>query len=108
MRNAAPALALLLAGCGSAGSAPQALVRDASIACALDGAKQWREDCTAEQVHGGLVIHHPDGGFRRLVLTPGGYEAADGAQAVQASISGGMVEITLGADRYRIAERKGE
>lgn len=101
-------LALLLAGCGSAASAPDASAHDASIACALNGAGEWRQVCTIELANDEIVIHHPDGGFRRLAITASGFEAADGAETLKAKATGDMVEIAIGADRYRIPERHGE
>ena len=50
-----------------------------------------------------LVIHHPDGGFRRFrVLTDGhGLEAADGFDKAQISIvEDGRILVSVGPDQY--------
>lgn len=51
-----------------------------------------------------LIIWHPDGGFRRFDLLPGGAGVAstDGAEDVIQGVMGGSWEITVGQDRYRI------
>jgi hypothetical protein len=52
-----------------------------------------------------LTIHHPDGGFRRLlVATDGrGVIAADGAdQAVVSVVADNRIEVALAGDRYRL------
>lgn len=51
-----------------------------------------------------LVVHHPDGGFRRLVVgTDGeGFMSADGADAATSTSAQGAIEVTIGQDRYRI------
>jgi hypothetical protein len=52
-----------------------------------------------------LTIRHPDGGFRRLLVTNDGRGviAADGAeQAVVTTISPREIEVALGGNRYRL------
>ena len=52
-----------------------------------------------------LVIHHPDGGFRRLLVTTDGrgVVTADGSdQASVAVIDPGTIEVAVGDDRYRL------
>jgi hypothetical protein len=113
MRRIAPALALLLAGCGPSAPEPQASAKAAAIGCSLQGAPDFRLACTAEKAGGQLLIHHPDGGFRRLTVVPGGFETADGALRAMSDVAGGVVELAIGEDRYRIPlalrrEPKGE
>ena len=73
------------------------------IACALDGATEFQAVCTVELVEGGIVLHRPDGGFRRLQANGARVEAADGADSVVVTDipSTGGVEIMIGDDRYR-------
>lgn len=80
---------------------------DGRIACSLNGAAET--NCQLEQREGDegplLVLSHPDGGFRRLLLVEGGagIEAADGAENVRVSAAGpGMIEVRVGNDRYRL------
>lgn len=52
-----------------------------------------------------LTIRHPDGGFRRLIVTGDGRGviAADGAEpAVVTTISPREIEVALGGNRYRL------
>jgi hypothetical protein len=77
------------------------------IACALDGAEAFTEDCWYERAErdGGrlLVIHRPDGGFRRLALVDGGgLVAADGADEAVVTVSDAVAEVALGGSRYRL------
>jgi hypothetical protein len=49
------------------------------------------------------VIHHPDGGFRRLALVEGGgLAAADGADEPTVTVTDGMAEVSLAGSRYRL------
>ena len=80
-----------------------------TIPCALAGAPTFGEDCTVERVASDrgwtLVMHHPDGGFRRLSVTTDGrgVAAADGAQpAAVAVIAPGTIEVAIAGDRYRL------
>ena len=96
---------LALAACsGSGGPAPKP--EGETISCAIGGAATFAETCTVERepVDGrlGLVIHHEDGGFRRLtVMTDGsGVIAADGADPARITVYDGQIEVAVGADRY--------
>ena len=108
MRTAwVPGLVFLLAACGQQpAAAPQADGQD-RIACALAGAAQYRQGCAVERHREDgrlvLVVHHPDGGFRRFqVVTDGrGLLEADGAEALRSRLSGSMLEVAVGRDRYR-------
>ncbi|MBC7985121.1 MAG: hypothetical protein H7X93_00390 [Sphingomonadaceae bacterium] len=124
-RISSAALALLLASCGGPGeeaadnavdpllaseAEARARAADNGLAyCALAGASRFAPDCTLEQVESpnGLVltIRHPDGGFRRLLVTRDGRGviAADGAEeAVVSTVSEREIEVALAGDRYRL------
>lgn len=93
---------VLLAACSkTAADAP----RGDPIECALDGATEFAAVCTSQTVEGGIVLHRPDGGFRRLSIGGGRIEASDGADPVRVSEMPGStsVEIAIGDDRYRTA-----
>jgi hypothetical protein len=50
-----------------------------------------------------LIVHHPDGGFRRFKLVDGGkgVAAADGAEAVAIARTADRLEASVDGDRYR-------
>jgi hypothetical protein len=101
MRIFSLAATLALAGCGQAprGEPPPG----ERIACALDGAAEFAEICTFERSGPQLVVHRPDGGFRRFMLESQGVQPLDGADAATtAPLAGGGLEIAIAGDRYRI------
>lgn len=80
-----------------------------AVACAVAGAPDFAEDCLVEREHENgadvLVLHHPDGSFRRLAVLPsGGLIAADGADQAVVIEEQGMFAVTMGQDRYRIPQ----
>ncbi len=96
-----------LAACGQgAGSAPERPM--VTIECATDGATAFARDCKVEPVveqgRHFLVVHHPAGGFRRLLKVDDGrgVVAADGVVPAQVAwLADGRLEVTVGSDRYR-------
>jgi hypothetical protein len=113
-------LALVLASCSDAKpdnsrlaeveeKAAKAAEEDGRILCALDGDEKFSRTCTMDRVAGQngeeIVLSRGDGGFRRLRLLSGGrgVEAADGAEpAKQSIVEVGMLDVAIGADRYRL------
>lgn len=113
-------LPLFLAGCDAAPSAPEtratptpshraAAPGAARIPCARAGGVQLQPVCrlgrTASAEGLILTLRHPDGGFRRLLVTSDGRGviAADGAQQAQVRIVGNSeIEVALAGDRYRL------
>ena len=101
---------LLLAACGSARDGNAETAADAGdIACAPQGASDFKPVCTLDRVAGdgglSLVVHNPDGGFHRLLVTKDGrgVVAADGAEKATVTIAGpGEIEVAIGGDRYRL------
>ena len=78
------------------------------IPCALGGADNFRTDCTIDRVASAagtiLVIGRADAGYRRFRTVPGrGVVAADGAEPARVTmIDGGMIEVAVANDRYRL------
>ena len=73
------------------------------IACALDGAAEFAEACTLERSGPQLVVHRPDGGFRRFQIEGNGVQPLDGADSTTTTLlADGGVEIAIAGDRYRI------
>jgi hypothetical protein len=99
----------MLGGCGekAADSLPSA---DADkIACRPAGTADFEPVCTIERMTGEqgliLIVRHPDGRFRRLLVTRDGRGviAADGAETAAVTPMGTReIEVTLGGDAYRI------
>jgi hypothetical protein len=103
MRTGAALLALLaLAGCGEESQPPEGEV----IECAIGAGADFSPECLYDYRAGAqeVVIWHPDGGFRRFNLLPGGagVSSTDGAEQVIQGIMGGQLEVTVGQDRYRL------
>ena len=85
------------------------LAESGVIYCGLNGTIELRSDCLIErsQTAEGLVltVRHPDGGFRRLLVTNdgSGLVAADGAEAIAVTpISEREIEVAIGGDTYRL------
>ncbi len=101
------ALVFLLAACGG----PPAAKAEERIECAVDGASAFERVCLVERTAGRdvlLTIRSPSGSFRRLVATQDGrgVMAADGAEPATVTIAGkGLIEVSIGADRYRLPAR---
>lgn len=102
---------LMLAACRQApsGHAGQPQGGGTGVPCALHGAHGLDNSCTVERSMTGdglvLVLHHPDGGFRRLLVTTDGrgVVAADGSEQASVSVVGpGSIDVTIGEDRYRL------
>lgn len=84
-------------------------VRGDPVACAIGHAGKPEQVCRLERVGTGktpqFVLHHPDGGFRRLELAPDGKSLApaDGADKAITVVRPDAVELTIGPDSYRIS-----
>ncbi len=86
-----------------------AAAEDGRIKCALAGSAAFQRVCTIDRETGArglvLTVRHPDGGFRRLLVTKDGrgVVAADGAQAAKVAIvDANEIEVALGDDTYRL------
>ena len=102
------ALLLFVAACGGPPAAPPAEDR---IECALNGAPDFERVCTIERTAGPetlLTLRSPNGGFRRLTIARDGrgVTAADGAEPATVIVVGeGLIEVSIGSDRYRLPAR---
>lgn len=82
---------------------------DGLLNCAVGAAATLSRVCSVERQESdrGLVltVRHPDGGFRRLLVTKDGrgVVAADGALPAQVTLVGANeIEVALGDDIYRL------
>jgi hypothetical protein len=98
------AIVLALAGCGS----PDA-DSGATIDCAMNGATSFERRCTLARMTSAdgtvLVVGEEGAGYRRLLIaTDGrGIVAADGVDSAQVRvIDDALIEVTVGADRFRL------
>lgn len=99
-------MVLPLAACSGAQEPPAAAQGGETIACALAGSDAMKPVCAVERDKTGtglvLVVHHPDGGFRRFdVETDGsGLKPSDGADRAVTRLEGDQLEVRVGTDRY--------
>ena len=91
------------------GEREEQVSNDVKVECALEGSERFERTCSTEQINADgakmLVIHHPDGGFRRFdILTDGrGLMPADGFDETRIGVrEGGMIEVSSGDDVYRL------
>lgn len=84
-------------------------VDDEWVECAPGGATDFTRVCSVDRTRtdGGLVLtmRHPDGGFRRLLVTKDGrgVAAADGAEPAEVTlVDQDEIEVTIGNDHYRL------
>lgn len=103
LRISSAVLALgIVAACGDASPPPEG----ETIACAIGQGAPFADVCTLERVAGAgaVILHHPDGGFRRLTLDPatGMPTPLDGAETAVIEQADGALQFAIGADRYRI------
>jgi hypothetical protein len=102
------ALLCLAAACDGPPAAPAPQER---IECAVDGAAAFEWVCTVERTAAPetvLTLRSPDGSFRRLAVTRDGrgVAAADGAEPATVAVVGqGLIEVSIGSDRYRLPAR---
>ena len=103
LRISSAALPLaLLAGCSAESPVPAG----DTVACAIGTGADFAAVCTLERIAGTsqIIIHHPDGGFRRLSYDPaaGTLAPLDGADPVVLEGGQGVLQFAVGPDRYRI------
>lgn len=119
MIRTAPLAALALMACSPGNTeqntlaAVEAQRREAAaqgtIACAKRDETALAERCTIDRTDTpeGLVltVRHPDGAFRRLLVTTGGRGviAADGAEPARVTVlNADQIEVTVAGERYRL------
>ena len=112
-RTSSAGALLLLAACGQdSAAAPEAEPdSDSLVECALGGAASFARECAVEQADEDgtpiLIVRHPDGAFRRFVVTDDGYglATADGVERAAITLHGKGIEVAVGTDRYRLPAR---
>ncbi len=79
------------------------------IECAPPGVETFSYSCAIDRTQSQdglfLTLRHPDGGFRRLLVTTDGRGviAADGAEKAEVTIlSPDQIEVAIGGARYRL------
>lgn len=96
---------LLLAACSEVEERgePAPAPSGETIACAMGEPPAFDEECVVERAGADVVVHHPDGSFRRLILDPdgAGLIAADGAETSSQRIMGNWLILTVGGYSYR-------
>ena len=100
---------LLLAACNSSNDVPETTADvDGKLFCAVGGAAEMSQSCLLERVDSPegqvLVVHHPEGGFRRfrIVRDGRGVVPADGAEPSKLYIvAENMIDVAVAGDRYR-------
>ena len=113
MRTSSAALLLALAACAEgeqeqARAAEQRAVEVAPKFFCAQGDAELVAQCTAERTRTAegwaITVRHPDGHFRRLLVSGDGAQvtAADGADPVTATRTGDQMDIVIGDDRYRL------
>lgn len=94
-------LGVLLAGCGADPATQPAQQAGETVACGPVG-ETLLPVCTVERDGGSIILHHPDGGFRRLQVQGNVIAAADGAEVASVTHPAGATEVTIGGMRYRL------
>ncbi len=93
---------LFVAGCDADPVSQPAQQVGQTVACGPVG-ETLLPVCTVERSDDGLLIlHHPDGGFRRLQMQGNMIVAADGAELASVTHPAQSTEVTIGGMRYRL------
>lgn len=100
----------LLSACGGEAGDGEGVEPAQLVECRLGGAADFASECAlhwsglAGQAARLLLVRHPDGGFRRLLVSEDGkrINVADGAEMPRVTMQGGVAEIAIGGDAYRI------
>ena len=91
--------ALTLIGCGVESPEPEG----AKIACAIGPGAEMAKVCTLEVTSPeDVIVHHPDGGFRRLAYEGEAIRSADGAFEAETTLldAQDQVQVAINGDRY--------
>jgi len=104
--SSALAALLALAACGGGVESPEP--EGDTVDCAVGPGAEYSSVCTVEWLQaewdGEFIIHHPDGSFRRMQVTPDGIASFDGAAEVVniGDYAETFVEFSVDGDRYRL------
>lgn len=97
---------LLLAACSRSDEPAPVAVALEHIDCAVGGEPELKPACSVERVEKDgaltLVVHHPDGGYRRFAVAKGGagVTTKDSATPPKVRLAGDRLDVTVGTDRY--------
>ncbi|MBV7260036.1 hypothetical protein [Erythrobacter crassostreae] len=98
--------AILLASCGPESPEPQGTDIDCAIGAGSDFAPVCTLERSADTGTVSFLIHHPDGGFRRVEYDAETDQIGVGDGADPLKVSGAstdeIAEFAIGDDRYRI------
>jgi hypothetical protein len=95
---------LALAACGPESAPPDGEL----VECAIGVSAEFAAVCTLEHAiedaREVMIVHHPDGGFRRFAFGGDGVLALDGAGRVEIRepVTGDVIEFAVENDRYRL------
>jgi hypothetical protein len=94
--SSAACLMAALTACGAGSPPPEG----EKVDCAIGEAADFSSVCTLERVGEGIVVHHPDGSFRRFArdAASGTLIPQDGAEVLVPAAD----SFAIGPDRYRI------
>lgn len=103
------AFAATQAACGGSAESPEP--EGEQVTCAIGDGVQMSDVCLIEEVTGNgvseFLLHHPDGGFRRISFDIQTQElgVVDGAESLRINdqSTDDFIEFTIGTDRYRLA-----
>lgn len=105
MRHFWPVTFLLSATLGGCGGEVSSEPEGERIDCAIGEGADFARECIFERIsESEFVVHHPDGGFRRLnwISSEEGFALLDGAEEIRQEMSGDNAVITLDGARYSI------
>jgi hypothetical protein len=98
--------AAMLSGCSGAKEDDMA---GRPIECRIGQARDFARVCSLERDGDIRVVHHPDGGFRRLRIAGGKITAADGAESpTESRDEQGRPLVSIGGNSYRLPNEGGE
>lgn len=103
-RTSSLVLGVLVAGCGADPASQPAQQAGETVACGPVG-ETLLPVCTVERDGSTLILHHPDGGFRRLQVEGNVIAAADGAEVATVTHPAGATDVTIGGMRYRLGSK---
>ena len=106
-----PCLALLACSSGEVPDETAVAAGDQRLTCAIGPGSEFSDSCSLQKIEreGETIyrVNQPGGGFRLFTLAEdgGGMVPHDGAGSAINTLDGDMLEVQVGADRYRFPAR---